>query len=256
MGMDILLCQKTPAQGKPRNNADTISSVLANMNEDMAIFPEMFLTGYGSEFDGKSVCESIDMICAQSEKTDKAVVLGAPHVVGNKIFNGLLMITPEHRFWYDKIHLANFGIYSEESFTPGSKPVIGNFMGMKFGLSVCYDIFFPELFRNYSIEGVDMNICIAASAIPSKRYFDVMLPARALENVNYLAFVNNVGNVGGLEMHGCSRAMDPLGTVISSCGDDESYCSIHIDKHTIEECRRLRHNLDDFRKDIGWFVNL
>lgn len=253
MEMDVLLCQKTPVPGKPMDNVASISYVLSNMREDMAIFPEMFLTGYGSEFDVGSVTESIEKIVSLIEHTGKAVVFGAPHITDEGVSNGLVMITPERTFWYDKIHLANFGIYSEESFIPGNEPVIGRFMGMRFGLSMCYDVFFPELFREYSTTGANMNICISASAVSSKRYFDTVLPARALENVNYLAFVNNIGDVGGLDMHGCSRAYDPLGTVIATCGNTETSCSVHIDTKLIEESRKERHHLDDFRNDIPWF---
>ena len=123
---------------------------------------------------------------------------------------------------------------------------------MRFGMCICYDIFFPEILHGCSLSGTDVNICVAASAEPSKPFLDRVLPARALENVTYLVYVNNTGRMDGLEMHGCSRALDPFGDTLCCCGGTEKVEVFTADTDVLEESRDVRHHLRDFRRDIRW----
>ena len=80
------------------------------------------------------------------------------------------------------------------------------------------------------------------------------LPARALENVTYLAFVNNVGPAGDLVMAGTSRAVDPLGREIVRCpADAEAVETFTFDTEVLANARSTRRHLQDFRSDIDWF---
>ncbi len=251
--MDILLCQLRPSEGHPETNGMRISSILEKTEADMIVFPEMFLSGYGSLPNRFETEMAVKHVEKTAECTGKAVILGTPRFHKEDVYNSLAMITPDVTTWYDKIHLASFGIYSENMFTRGNHPAIGTFMGLHIGFGICYDIFFPELFRHYSLNGTDINICISASAVQSKPYFDTVLPSRALENVTYEVFVNNIGNINGMEMHGCSRGFDPLGQCIASCGTEECVSTMHVDLGYLKKCREIRRHLSDYRKDIDWF---
>ena len=129
---------------------------------------------------------------------------------------------------------------------------MGSYHGILFGMCICYDIFFPEILHGCSLGGASVNICCAASAVPSKPFFDAVLPARAVENTTYLAYVNSVGQAAGLEMHGCSRGLDPFGNAAAECGTDECVSVMRIDTDHLAECRKARRHLSDFRSDIDW----
>lgn len=251
--MDILLCQLHPREGDPETNGTTVSSIAEKTEADLIVLPEMFLSGYGSLPNRTETENAVKRIEKTVEYTGKAIVLGTPHFHEGKVYNSLALLTPENTIWYDKIHLANFGMYSESVFTNGEHPTMGTFMGFRIGFGICYDIFFPELFRHYSLNGADVNICISASAVQSKLYFDTVLPSRALENVTYEVFVNNIGSINGMEMHGHSRGFDPLGQCIASCGDTECTSVMHVDLGYLKKCRELRRHLSDYRRDIDWF---
>ena len=161
---------------------------------------------------------------------------------------------PDGDSYYDKIHLARFGVYSENGYTAGRKPSMGSYHGIRFGLCICYDIYFPEVLHGCSLRHADVNICISAAATPSAPYFETILPARALENVTYLAFVNNVGPAGNLTMAGTSRAIDPLGREIVRCpAGDESIETFTFDTEELAKARSIRRHLQDFRSDVDWF---
>ena len=123
---------------------------------------------------------------------------------------------------------------------------------MRFGLSICYDVFFPEVLHSRSLAGSSVNLCCAASGVQSKPFVDKVLPARALENVTYLAYVNNVGPMAGLEMHGCSRGLDPFGRTIAEC-DGVGTARMTVDTDELDRFRKERRHLEDFRRDVGWY---
>ncbi len=254
MRVDIALCQIRPAIGEPELNTERISSLLLTEEADVFVFPESFITGYGAPagplMDRVSDCLTIlSQLC---RKHDKAIAVGTPLMCEEGITNSIAFLSPDGDTFYDKAHLAKFGIYSEDEFVAGNRPAMGSYHGMRFGMSICYDIYFPEVLHGCSLRRSCVNICLSAAARPSAPYFDRVLPARALENVTYLAFVNNVGPMAGLEMAGGSRALDPLGATVASCGDSEGIIHMVADTEELKKCRETRRHLSDFRRDVDW----
>lgn len=192
------------------------------------------------------------MVSDKCRETGKAVSVGSPRWSGDSVRNSMLFLSPDGDSFYDKSHLARFGVYSEDGFEEGQGPGMGTYRGILFGMCVCYDVFFPEILHGCSLRGASVNICCAASAVQSKPFLDAVLPARALENVSYLVYSNNVGRMNGLEMHGCSRILDPFGRTVAECGTGETVATAEIDTDFLAECRRTRRHLEDYRSDVEW----
>lgn len=254
MGIRLALCQCEAAVGDVGANLDKIMSVISQTRSDVYIFPELFLTGYGADYaflsdDVQYATDKIRLWCLEK---DVAVLVGAPSYSSNGIKNSLFFITPTDTTRYDKLYLARFGVYNEKDFIKGDNPVLCSFKGMTFGLSICYDIFFPEIYRNYALSCSDINVCIAASASPSKPYYERILPARSLENLLYTVFVNSAGGSGDLGFYGSSRLVGPLGNTISELDDKEGILCVFVDKEVITNARKERRHLDDRRIDINW----
>lgn len=254
MGVKIALCQVRPSVGEVGSNLKRIISVISQTAADVYIFPELFLTGYGAEYkdledDIQYAVDKLKIVCGEH---DIAVATGVPSFDSDGMKNSLLFVTQNSIVRYDKLYPAKFGIYKEDMFSPGKRPAIAEFKGMKFGLSICYDLFFPEIFRHYAISGADATICISASADPSREYFERIAPARSLENVMYTIFVNNTGKCGNIRFFGRSRLMSPLGETISVMNDEDSVRCVYIDKAVVEHARKERRHLDDLRNDIDW----
>lgn len=238
------------------SNKDRILRLVDEVPADVLLFPEMFLTGYGSPCEGirEEVEACVGEVSDACRMSDKAVAMGCPRYESDLIYNSLAFLSPDGDSWYDKAHLASFGVYAETGFAPGSGPAMGSYHGMLFGMCICYDVFFPEILHGCSLSGASVNICAAASAVQSKPFLDRVLPARALEDVTYTAYVNNVGPMAGLEMHGCSRGLDPYGDTIAGCRDSEGIATFTADTDRLEEAREVRRHLTDYRSDVEWGV--
>ncbi|MDR1404045.1 MAG: carbon-nitrogen hydrolase family protein [Candidatus Methanoplasma sp.] len=255
MGIRLALCQSKASVGDVRTNLNRIMSVISQNRSDVYVFPELFLTGYGADYasladDIQYAADKVRIWCIEK---NIAVAVGSPSWYQDGMRNSLLFITPDGVTKYDKLYPANFGVYSEKEFIPGNMPKTAVFGGMKFGFSICYDIFFPEICRNCALSGAYVNLCIAASAASSKPYFDRILPARSLENVMYTVFVNNVGNFEGSNaFFGHSRLIGPLGSTITELGDEEETVCIYLDQDVIDNARKERKHMDDLRIDIRW----
>ena len=129
---------------------------------------------------------------------------------------------------YDKIHLFDVdlpdGITYRESATvqPGQElPPVVEVPGLgRIGLSICYDVRFPELYRHLAREGADVLMVPAAfTAFTGKDHWQVLLQARAIENTAYVVAPAQTGvNYGRRHTHGHALVIDPWGTVLADAG--------------------------------------
>lgn len=256
MGVRIAICQVQSSIGNVGQNLDKILNVITQTKADVYIFPEMFLTGYGADYTSlePEIQYAVDKISLWCIEMDIAIAYGTPTYCEKGVMDSLLFVTHSGTVQYNKIYLAKFGIYSEKELTPGDRPKIGTFKGMKFGLSICYDMFFPEIYRCYAIAGADVNICISASAETSKQFIERILPARSLENVMYTVFVNNIGKYKETRFFGKSRLVGPLGNTLNEADQSDVILCVYVDKAVIENAREERRHLADLRKDISWKI--
>ena len=153
--------------------------------------------------------------------------------VANRSFlfsnKGQLMAT------YDKIHmfdadLPNGEIYREsERFEPGNKAVIASIEGRKFGLSICYDVRFPHLYRTLAKNCAEMIAVPSAFAVPTgKDHWETLLRARAIETGCYVFAPAQVGeHEGGRQTYGHSMIIDPWGRVIEEVTNDKAGYIMH-----------------------------
>ncbi|MCL2145775.1 MAG: carbon-nitrogen hydrolase family protein [Methanomassiliicoccaceae archaeon] len=254
MGMRLALCQCQSAVGDVGANLNKIMATISQTRSDVYIFPELFLTGYGADYFAlyEDVHFAIDKMKLWCMERDIAILVGAPSYFSTGVRNSLIFITPNDVARYDKLYPARFGASSEKEFTKGDRPMICTFRDMTFGLSICHDVFFPEIYRKYALSCADVNICAASSAVSSKPYFERILPARSLENLIYTVFVNSVGTAGDLRFYGSSKLIGPLGDTLADLGDDETAVCVYVDKDVVKNARKEKKHLEDRRIDIDW----
>ena len=129
---------------------------------------------------------------------------------------------------YDKIHLFDVDLpdgntYRESATVqPGSAlPPVVSVPGLgRIGLSICYDVRFPELYRHLADQGADVLMVPAAfTAFTGKDHWQVLLQARAIENTAYVVAPAQTGvNYGRRHTHGHALVIDPWGTVLADAG--------------------------------------
>jgi len=244
------LVQYNPVWENKESNKEKIAAMVSYAEKtDLLIFPEMSLTGFSmrpSEFaedtDGDSVC--FFKTLAVDYKSN--IIAGVIEIEDKKYFNTLVHINKEGQLIskYRKIHPFS---YSDEdkSYSKGTKIVVTEIDGWKAGLSICYDLRFPELFRYYALERVSLIINIASWPDTRIEHWKALLKARAIENQCFVIGVNRVGSDPKLNYNGCSNVYDPMGEEILGLINEERIITTDLSLNRTEEVRTRLPFLND-----------
>jgi predicted amidohydrolase len=147
---------------------------------------------------------------------------------------------------YRKIHLFDIDLPGMEdlkeskSVVPGDEVVVAETVLGPVGLSICYDLRFPELYRELARRGARV-LCIpsAFTERTGKAHWEVLLRARAIENLAYVLAPAQVGqHGGGRASHGQAMIVDPWGTVLAQVPDGEGVAVAELDFDRLEQKRR------------------
>jgi predicted amidohydrolase len=164
-----------------------------------------------------------------------------------KLSNTSLVFDPDGELvaLYRKIHLFDVDVgghrYREsDAAEPGEGPVVTRLEGWPIGLTVCYDVRFPELYRILALEGAELVTVPAHFTLyTGKDHWHVLLRARAIENQNYVAAAAQIGEtIPGKLSYGRSLIADPWGTVVAQAPDEETVISAELDRERLLEVRR------------------
>jgi predicted amidohydrolase len=139
-----------------------------------------------------------------------------------------------------------------KTFTPGDEFVSSTVAGMRLGLSICYDLRFPEMCRTLAVEH-KVNVFINSSAWPFPRleHLRLLALARAIENQSYLILANRVGTDDGVTFCGTSAIIDPYGAIVAAASvDREELLQGEISEEVIESVRKRMAVFDHRRKDL------
>lgn len=233
------------SQNDVRHNLDMAYAHIADaarQGATYALLPENFAF-FGSESEKKSKGEEISAL-AQKFLTDAATKHqititggGLPMPSGvllsdaspQKFFNSALTVSPRgliHR--YDKLHLFdatpgdNINYLESKGTEAGSaKLELIPLDGFSLGMTICYDIRFPALYRHYAKLGANV-LCIpsAFTQLTGKAHWQTLTRARAIENTSYVIAAAQTGqHFGGRETYGHSVIIDPWGEVLADAGE-------------------------------------
>jgi predicted amidohydrolase len=147
---------------------------------------------------------------------------------------------------YRKIHLFDVevdgAVYAESATEdPGDEIVVTELAeGLRVGMSVCYDLRFPELYRILALREAELITVPAAFTLPTTRdHWEVLLRARAIENQCFVIAPNQIGNhPGGLRSGGRSMIIDPWGLVLACAPDTECAIVADLDLDNLHDIRR------------------
>ena len=158
---------------------------------------------------------------------------------------------------YRKIHLFDVdipGAVAQESanVTPGSELVVTPVEGHGLGLTVCYDLRFPELYRRLTLLGAQIiTVPSAFTERTGRDHWEVLLRARAIENQVFVLAPNQFGTTPGTPTsYGRSMIIDPWGTVLAQAGDQESLILADLDFTRQDEIRTRLPSLQHRRPDL------
>ncbi len=223
--MRIGVLQFKPILFDVEGNLKKALDLMKDFRGDLLILPELAFSGY--LFNSKSEIEKLipfnDMVEEELKKISRekssAIVFGFPEKSGNKFYNSSMLLLPNgKRRVYRKTHL-----FFEEKlfFEPGNTGFfVEEFRGVKIGLAICFDWFFPESFRTLTLMGADI---IAHSANLVMPYCQDSNVYASLQNRVYIATANRWGKdengTRSLEFTGKSQITSPSGKIIARASE-------------------------------------
>jgi deaminated glutathione amidase len=234
--------------------AESLVARAASTGADVVVLPENWNL-IGSADDYHASAESLDDGESVRAMAGWAKSLGVTLVGGSiaerregraKLSNTCCVFDPDGVLVgvYRKIHLFDVEVgghvYREsEAEEPGDEPVVARAEGWAIGLTVCYDIRFPELYRILALEGAELVTVPAHFTTPTGRdHWHVLLRARAIENQLYVAAAAQVGEtLPGRPAYGRSLIVDPWGVVLAQAPDEETVISAELDRARMREIR-------------------
>lgn len=232
----------------PKANRRNLEDKLKDLNSetDLIILPEMFTSGFtmNPEVVAETMQgETIKWMIELAKRNNLAITGSIVIKENDNYYNRLLFVHPSGKVdFYDKRH--TFTLAGEDKvYTAGLSKIIVDYKGWKICPLVCYDLRFPVWARN--IENYDLLIYVANWPKPRIQAWDILLKARAIENMCYAIGVNRIGlDEKGYEYSGHSSVYDVLGNQISFSNKDEIVHSV-LKKNEIINCREKLKFLDD-----------
>lgn len=174
-----------------------------------------------------------------------------------KVFNSCVHVlaSGEVSKVYRKLHLFDVALADgtvlkeSDGVTPGHEVVVSDAVCGTMGLSVCYDLRFPELYRKHVDAGATVLAVPSAFTLSTgKDHWHVLLRARAIENQSYVLAAAQWGHhFGTRRSYGHAMIVDPWGIVLAECGEGEGFASAWIDQRVVQDVRQqlpsLKHRV-------------
>ena len=232
-------------------NLQQFEGIMHSINPDevdLVVLPEMFTSGFtmnARTCADQTEGETLVWLQQQARKLGAAITGSVIVEERKSYFNRLYFVWPEGKFEvYDKRHTFSYA-GEDRVFTKGKHRLIVNYRGWKICPLICYDLRFPVWSRNT----IEYDILIYVANWPASRIhaWDILLPARAVENMCYTIGVNRVGSDGNdIRYNGHSVICDPLGRLMSQLNEnEEGLVTARLDMVELKATRDRFRFLDD-----------
>ncbi|RNB89764.1 carbon-nitrogen hydrolase family protein [Brevibacillus fluminis] len=248
-----------------------------NLQADYLVFPECFLTGSSQlpcelpsaselpsscqlpasselprELPASSELPSADLlsdICAHAKRYEVGVIIGMVESDGEHLYNAAVLIGKDGRIAgsYRKIHLFE---YEQSRFSPGRELPVFELPEVRMGIMINHDMEFPEVARILAIRGAQLLVVLSSGTILDTERDTLYLRGRAMENHLFVVVANKVGLEENQLFAGNSKWIDPTGSILWACSQNEEVSVQDIDLNEIEHTKGALDYLKNRRPDV------
>jgi len=239
----VAFVQTEPKRLAVDDNVDRLCDMISNTDAELIVTPELCNTGYlfsdreqlaeyAEEIPNGKTCRRLMEL---SKRQGRTIVFGMPEKDGSRLFNSAVLVQGGQYHIYRKIHL--FGPETGY-FDPGDlKPICFERGGVKIGMMICFDYFFPELCRVIALQGAHI-ICHPSNLVT--RFCQEIMKTRSVENRIFAITANRIGDesLDKLDLHftGSSQITGPDGKLICRSDEDTEVARIaDIDPSAAED---------------------
>lgn len=262
--MNIGLLQvSSPAEESPERRRERVGELLGTLPEvDLIVLPELWAAGYFSfdEYPERAETLSgptVELAKATAMERGCFVHLGSIVERGahDQLFNTAVLVDPhgEIALTYRKIHVFGYQSLEARLLTPGNSVDVRRTDRLgTVGTTTCYDLRFPELWRDLVDLGAELVVVPAAWPMPRLEHWRLFTSARAVEEQVFVVACNSAGRqAGGVQLAGHSRVVDPWGSVLFEAGADEEVAVVTVDLQAVAATRGEFPVLGDRRRRSG-----
>lgn len=240
--------------------AEELIDLAVHQGAELVTLPENF-SFLGDEADkiaqAAAIAQESEKFLKTMAQRFQVTILGGGFPVPvdtGKVYNTALLIDPSgQECRYEKVHLFDVDLPDGNTYRESNTVMAGTDLPQVYpskelgtlGLSVCYDVRFPELYRHLAHKGADVLFVPAAfTAYTGKDHWQVLLQARAIENTCYVIAPAQTGQHYALrQTHGHAMIIDPWGVILADAGDKPGVAIAEIDPARLEQIRRQMPSL-------------
>lgn len=266
--MKLALAQLDITEADPERNrsraVDAIESA-ADAGADLVALPELWNLGFFAFDSYEALAEPLDgpslsLVAETAAANDVGLLAGSivenlaesdadgPAETG--LSNTTVLYDRDGRrlATYRKQHLFGYESAESQLLVPGDSLGFASFEGFTVGMTTCYDLRFPELYRELLEAGVTLVLVPSAWPYPRVEHWKTLPQARAVENLFYVATVNGAATFDAATLLGRSTIYDPWGTELASSGDEPTLVVAEVDPERVTAVREEFPALDDRRE--------
>lgn len=229
--MKVAAAQIAPVLGDVAANVRKLGDFCSQAKDagaELIVFPEMVDTGYSMPV--IATCArpwsegAVPELRRIAKRLSLAIICGVSERDNERIFNSQAFIDSSGEIIgkYRKTHLfTSAPIEEDRCFTCGDELAAVEFERLRIGLTICYDLRFPEVYRWLAADD-NANVFIISSGWPFPRveHLRVLATARAIENQSYVVLANRVGTDDGPTFCGATAIIDPYGVIVAAASND------------------------------------
>lgn len=245
-------------QANVQKMENLLNEQIAKHSPDIVILPEVWTCGWDCQSFHKCAekiedSQSLNMLKNIAIKF-KTNIIGGSFIRNNidgSYSNTCPVINKAGKIcaFYEKNHLFSYyGCDEGKYIQAGNNPVMVNLDGINIGLSICYDIRFPEIYRAYRKHHADVLVNMAAWGSNKKLQWDTMTASRAIENQTYFVALTQTGKLREGDNLGHSMIIDYKGEILSEINNIESGICATIDLEEMYDFRKKCTILNDIKK--------
>lgn len=259
--MQLVLVQTDISPDKTVNLANALTAIAkaATRGAALVVFPEMYMALPVAEAPLATLAETLDgpfvtALATAARQHHLTIVCGVweQSPVAGRVYNTLAILGPDGHLqgYYRKLHLFDaLSVRESERMIPGTAlPPVVDIGGIPTGFAICYDLRFPELFRDLAARGAELVLVPAAwYAGPCKEdHWLTLLRARAIENTLYVAGCNLTGKA----FCGRSSIFDPFGVPLAGAGEDNQLLYADLERVRVQTVREKLPALQHRRREL------
>ncbi|MFH8567715.1 carbon-nitrogen family hydrolase [Streptomyces sp. NPDC017993] len=246
MRASLIQIRVDPAESVNSRRTRVASLVREQSAADLVVLPELWPVGAFASDLFAAEAEPLDgptHDAMASAARDAGVWLHAGSVIerdaDGTLYNTSLVFSPDGRLaaTYRKIHRFGFDQGEATLLGAGDRTVTVGLPETTLGLGTCYDLRFPELFRQLVSDGAQLLVVPAGWPARRRAHWSLLARARAVENQSYVLACGTAGTHAGVEQAGYSVVVDPWGEVLAEAGPDEEVLTVDLDPAKVAKTR-------------------